>query len=226
MEKILIIDDVLDLLETLSLALEQEGYEVRTAETGGEAMACIRTDTPDLILLDVMLEDISGIDLAARLKGNPETAHIPIIMLTARDTEADIIVGLKMGADDYITKPFSTAVLLARIETILRRAKLTSGGMREILSAGDVKVHLNKRSVRAGGKEIDLTEGEYNILVALMEAGGAVLSREDLKECLGERAKGEKERIVDVHIAAARKKLGEHKDIIKTVHGRGYRIVF
>ena len=224
-KRILIVDDEADLLEVLSMNLESEGFTVFTAGSGAEALASVRTDRPDLVLLDVMLGDTSGITIAGKLKNTPETADIPIIMLTAKDSETDMVVGLSVGADDYITKPFSTAVLVARIEAVLRRTVARPSGLREVLSAGDVKVITASRQVKAAGVDVDLTGGEYGILVALIEAGGDVVSREQLKVLLGEKASGEQERIVDVHVAALRKKLGDSRGIIKTVHGHGYRIV-
>ena len=173
--------------------------------------------------IDIMLDDISGIKLAARIKNTPETAQIPIIMLTAKDTETDVIVGLSVGADDYVTKPFSTAVLQARIETVLRRANPENDQLPDILSAGDIRILPASQEVRVEGQPIDLTAAEYNILVALVEADGKILSREQLKAASG-AGKGEKERIVDVHIASLRKKLGPARTTIKTVQGRGYRI--
>ena len=217
--KILIVDDEKDLLEMLSMNLSTAGYVVRTAASGAEAMSVIRTDRPDLILLDVMLGDISGVKLAGKLKNTPETAGIPIIMLTARDSETDVIVGLSMGADDYVTKPFSTAVLVARIEAVLRRGSAES----DILTAGPVRIVPASRQVLVEGKAVELTGGEYNILQALVEAGGSILSRDELKGISG-AGRGDSERIVDVHIAALRKKLGPAKGIVKTIHGRGYRI--
>jgi len=221
--KILIVDDEKDLLEMLSMNLSAAGYVVRTAGGGAEAMSIIRTDRPDLVLLDVMMEDISGIKLVGKLKNTPETADIPVIMLTARDSETDMIVGLSMGADDYVTKPFSTAVLVARIEAVLRRGAAATDSLREIIAVGPVRIIPASREVLVDGVPVDLTGGEYNILLALVEAGGSVLSRAELKVASGaERA--DSERIVDVHIAALRKKLGPAKGIIKTVHGQGYRI--
>ncbi|MBE0534114.1 MAG: response regulator transcription factor [Phycisphaerae bacterium] len=220
---ILAVDDQKDLLELLSMNLGAAGFVVRTAASGAEAMSVIRANRPDLILLDVMLGDISGVQLAAKLKNSPETAGIPIVMLTAKDSETDVVVGLTVGADDYVTKPFSTAVLVARIEAVLRRPDLRGGEISGVLAAGPVRIVPESCEVLVEGQAVELTEGEYNILVALVEAGGKVLARAELKELSG-AGKGEKERVVDVHIASLRKKLGAGKDIIKTVHGRGYRL--
>lgn len=222
--KILIVDDEKDLLELLSMNLGAAGFIVTTAEDAAQALAAVRTNRPDLILLDIMLPDTSGIKLTGKLKNTPETANIPIILLTAKDKETDVIVGLSVGADDYVTKPFSTSVLVARIEAVLRRAYPADEDVREILAAGPVIILPSAREVRVHGQPVELTGGEYGILVALIEAGGSILSRAQLKTALGEEAKGEKDRIIDVHIASLRKKLGPARTIIKTVHSRGYRI--
>lgn len=221
--KILIVDDEKDLLELLGMNLAVEGYIVRTAESGAEALSSIRTDRPDLVLLDVMLGDISGIKLAGKLKNSPETAGIPIIMLTAKDSETDVIVGLSVGADDYVTKPFSTAVLVARIEAVLRRFNPEWDTLREILSVGPVRILPESQEVLIEGKSVELTAVEYKILLALIEAGGKILTREELKELSG-ASQSEKDRIVDVHVASLRKKLGAARNVIKTVHRQGYRI--
>lgn len=222
--KILIVDDEKDLLELLSMNLGAEGFIITTAEDAAQALAAIRTNRPDLILLDIMLPDTSGIKLTGKLKNTPETANIPIILLTAKDKETDVIVGLSVGADDYVTKPFSNSVLVARIEAVLRRTYPADEDVREILAAGPVIILPSAREVRVHGQPVELTGGEYGILVALIEAGGSILSRAQLKAALGEEAKGEKARIIDVHIASLRKKLGPARTIIKTVHSRGYRI--
>jgi DNA-binding response OmpR family regulator len=222
--RILIIDDEKDLLDLLSINLSAAGYTVRTAQSGAEAISALRRDPPpDLILLDIMLDDISGIKLAGKLKNTPASATIPIIMLTAKDTETDVIVGLSVGADDYITKPFSTAVLQARIDAVLRRANPDNDRIRDVLAAGDIRIFPESQEVRVEGKPVDITAAEYNILLALVEADGAILSRDELKTASG-AGKGEKERIIDVHIASLRKKLGPARHTIKTVQGSGYRI--
>lgn len=223
--KILVVDDETDLLELLDMNLSQEGFIVRTAASGADAMAMVRADKPELILMDIMLGDVSGIQLTSKMKTDPETADIPIILLTAKDKDTDVVVGLSVGADDYITKPFSTPVLVARIEALLRRAQTTKNIDSQTLSIGPVKIVPSAREVIANGKSVDLTSGEYEILMALVKAGGSILTRKQLKEELGESAKGQRTRIVDVHVASIRKKLGLAKNIIKTVYARGYRIV-
>ena len=223
--KILVVDDQKDLLELLRMALEQEGYLVQTAASGNEAMAMVEAEKPDLILLDIILGDISGIKLTTKLKHEADTSHIPIILLTAKDSETDIIVGLSVGADDYITKPFSTKVLLARIDALLRRAYPAPSEVKEILQAGPVRVFPSRRQAFAEGEPVDLTPGEFAILLSLLKAAGDILSRDQLLEELGSVDQSSNQRIVDVHVAAMRKKLGNARKIIKTVHGKGYRIV-
>ena len=222
--RILIVDDEPDVLELLSLDLSKEGYIIQQAQSGAEAITSINTTRPDLVLLDIMLPDMSGVQLTGKLKNTPETADIPIILLTAKDSDTDMVVGLSVGADDYVTKPFSPAVLVARIEAVLRRMQPGPDEAREVFSAGPVKIIPVNRQVFVEGRSVELTGGEYSILLALAKGGGAVLSRGDLKSVLGDGAHGESERIVDVHVAALRKKLGGSRRIIKTVHGQGYRL--
>jgi len=223
---VLVVDDQQDLLDLLRMSLEQHGYQVRTALCGQDALRQIEKEPPGLILLDILLGDISGIQLTARLKNSEKTAAIPVILLTAKDTETDIIVGLSVGADDYITKPFSMQVLLARMEAVLRRAKPAPSGVQEILTAGSVRVFPAGRQVFVEGKPVDLTPAEFHILTELIRSEGAVRSRAELLKAAGPSQSGENERIVDVHIASLRKKLGTARNLIKTIHGQGYRISF
>lgn len=222
---VLIVDDQRDLLDLLDMALSQEGYRVRTAASGTEAMDMIAAEKPDLILLDIILGDMSGIKITTKLKNDTETSHIPIILLTAKDSETDIIVGLSVGADDYITKPFSTKVLLARMEAVLRRAYPENTEVKDLLQVGAVRIFPSRRQVFADGAAVELTPAEFNILLSLIKAGGDVLAREALYTSLGTAEGDYNERIIDVHVAALRKKLGKSRSIIKTVHGKGYRII-
>ncbi len=225
-KNVLVVDDQKDLLELLSMVLSQEGYTVRTAGSGAEAIEALAAEKPDLILLDILLGDTTGIKLTTRWKNDAETAHIPIILLTAKDGETDIIVGLSVGADDYITKPFSTRILLARIEAVLRRTYPEPSAVREILSAGPVKLFPAGRQAFVEGAPIDLTGAEFNILQALIKADGRILSREHLHGMMApDAAENGNARVVDVHIAALRKKLGKARTILKTVHGKGYKAV-
>jgi len=219
--KILLVDDEPDVREPLRFNLEKEGYTVTTAATAAEAMASVKKASPDLLLLDVMLPDMAGTKLANQLKNNPATAVIPIILLTGKDKESDIVVGLSMGADDYVTKPFSTTVLIARIEAQLRR--ITAGRREDdTLTAGSVKIIPASQQVFVDSAPVELTLAEFKILRALVRANGTILSREKLMDEFS-RDSSVTERNIDVHIAALRKKLGTARSLIKTVHRLGYR---
>ncbi len=221
--KILVVDDEKDLLELLSMNLVAQSFVVNTAQTGADALASVSKDRPDLILLDIVLPDISGIELTGKLKNSPGTANIPIILLTAKDSETDVVVGLTVGADDYITKPFSTKVLLARIEALLRRND-PEGAASQNLSAGPVTIVPEHMQVYVSDKPVDLTAAQYDILMALITAAGRVLSREELGDVLGQSDGERNLRVVDVHIGALRKKLGPDADIVRTVQNKGYSI--
>ncbi len=221
--KILVVDDEKDLLELLSMNLGAEGFLVSTAGSGADALTAVNSDPPDLILLDIILPDISGIKLTGKLKNSPATANIPIILLTAKDAETDVVVGLSVGADDYVTKPFSTKVLLARIEAQLRRAD-SRGVESEMLFAGPIKIVPDHRQVYVRDKPVELTAVEFDILLALITAAGRVLSRAELTDVLGQSAGERNMRIVTVHIAALRKKLGSAAKTVRTVQSKGYSI--
>jgi DNA-binding response OmpR family regulator len=224
--KILIVDDQRDLLDLLSMSLTPEGYQVRTALNAAEALSAIKLRKPDLILLDILLPDISGVRLTTQLKNDAETAGIPIILLTAKDSETDIIVGLSVGADDYITKPFSIKVLLARMEAVLRRAYPQGKEVKQVISFGLVRIFPAARQVFVEGQPVELTGAEFHILMALINANGSVLSRDELGKTLQNTPEaGGNERVVDVHVAALRKKLGKARNFVKTIHGQGYRAV-
>jgi DNA-binding response OmpR family regulator len=224
--KILIVDDQQDLLELLTMSLTPEGYQVRTALNAAEALSAIKLQKPDLILLDILLPDISGVRLTTQLKNDAETANIPVILLTAKDSETDIIVGLSVGADDYITKPFSIKVLLARMEVVLRRAYPQTKDVKQVISSGLVRIFPAARQVFVEGQPVELTGAEFHILMALINANGTVLSRDELGKTLQNTPEaGGSERVVDVHVAALRKKLGKARNFVKTIHGQGYRAV-
>lgn len=223
-KKILAVDDELELLSLLEMSLTDAGYVVRTAANAAEAMAGIRKEKPDLIVLDIMLPDVSGMKLTGQLKNTAATADIPIILLTAKDTERDMLVGFELGADDYITKPFSMAVLIARIEAVLRRAVELAQGSEEVLTAGPIRIMPASRRVFAGQRSVELTPAEFTILEALIRARPAVLSRQQLMAQIGSEQAESAERVINVHVSAIRRKLGSAKKVIKTVHAAGYRI--
>lgn len=221
--KLLVVDDQPDVLELLGMILTGEGYEVRSATSAQQAVNIITKSLPDLILLDVMLGETSGTTLLGRLKNSPSTARIPVIMLTAKDKDTDVVVALKLGADDYITKPYNSDVLLARIEAVLRRTYGHADDTTNYVTAGPIKLNPQTRQAWLDNGMLELTASEFNILSTLVAREPQPVTREELKQVLPAEETNPKPRIVDVHVAAIRKKLKKHSNLIKTVHGRGYR---
>ncbi len=220
---ILVVDDERDLAELLVYNFKRSGFEVTTAFNGKQALDLIAARAPDLILLDVMLPEISGTEVASRIRANPHTAHIPIIMLTAKGEEVDQIVGLTVGADDYVPKPFSMKVLIARVQALLRRSS-RSGAPSGLMQVGGVELNLDTHEVFSLGESVKLTLTEFRLLASLAQENGRVLSRQKLMS----RAMGPgvtvTERTIDVHMTAIRKKLVGCANLLKTVRGVGYRI--
>jgi two-component system phosphate regulon response regulator PhoB len=219
---VLIVDDEADLADLIAFNLAKAGYRTTIARDGRTALQRIADQVPDLLLLDLMLPEVSGTDIASRLRTNPATAKLPIIMLTAKADEVDQLVGLAVGADDYITKPFSMKVLLARIDALFRRAGETAPpepGLR----LGELHIDLDSHQVTAAAAPVHLTLTEFRLLATLVQAHGRVLSRRHLMA----RAMGPgvtvTERTIDVHMTAIRKKLGPCGHLIRTVRGVGYR---
>ncbi|HLO40173.1 MAG TPA: response regulator transcription factor [Phycisphaerales bacterium] len=221
---VLIVDDERDLVDLLTINLQKAGYQTSTALNGRQALAALEAAHPDLILLDLMLPEISGIEVARRVRTDPATAHIPIVMLTAKGTEGDQLAGLTMGADDYIAKPFSMRVLLARVEAVLRRTAKPDSAPRTF-SLGTIILNTDTHQATVDGAAVKLTLTEFRLLCALIQASGRILSRSALMQ----RAMGPgvtvTERTIDVHVTSIRKKLGPHAGKIKTVRGVGYRMV-
>lgn len=233
-KRILIVEDEADLADLLVYNLGRAGHETVVARDGRSGLAKVRELQPDLIVLDVMLPHLSGLEVAREIRTDPRIALTPIIMLTARTAEADQIGGLAAGADDYIAKPFSIKVLLARIDALLRRTKAGAGGAaegsgdRDVLSMGGVELDLATHEARAGGTPLKLTLTEFRLLAALMRAGGKTLSRYDLMERVMGPGVMVTARTIDVHVASLRKKLGAALEgaggMIRTVRGVGYRM--
>lgn len=221
---VLVVDDERDLLELLSYNLRRAGYDVLTASNGRTALDSIIETKPDLVVLDVMIPELSGTEVASRVRSNPLTASTPILMLTAKGSESDQVVGLAVGADDYMPKPFSMKVLLARVEALLRRAGRTTTEHKSLELAG-VRLDLETHEAFVHGELVKLTLTEYRILATLLLGQGRVLSRASLMS----KAMGPgvlvTERTIDVHVTAIRKKLGDQADLIKTVRGVGYRAI-
>ena len=219
MAKILVVDDEPSITKLVSAYLKPEGYEVYTVADGNAGLKAARIFKPDLIILDVMLPGLDGIELLSRLR---RESDVYVIMLTARTEETDKIVGLSVGADDYVTKPFSPRELVARVKAALRRIETGSGSDRSMLSFKHVRIDVSARQVSLDGDPIELTAIEFDLLKALAENRGRVLSREHLLENVwGGEYFGET-RVVDVHLGHVRQKLGRD-DLIVTVRGVGYR---
>ena len=220
--RVLIVEDEGPLAELLRYNFEAEGFQVSHAGTGEEAEILVREERPDLVVLDWMLPQASGIEICRRLRARPETRAIPIVMLTARGEEGDRIRGLATGADDYVVKPFSLPELMARVKAILRRA--APDRMSDVLQAGDITLDRLAHRVTRGLRDVPLGPTEYRLLEFLMESPGRVLSRAQLLDGVWGRDAYVDERTVDVHIGRLRKSLirGKEKDPIRTVRGSGY----
>ncbi len=219
---VLVVDDEPDLRELIEYNLIQSGHEVRTASDGLDAIECVQSHIPDLIVLDVMMPGLTGIQVAKRLRSEPQTSSIPIIMLTAKAEEAHELEGLDAGADDYITKPFSMPILMARIQTLARRTN-TDPNTTTRLTLGPITIDLNEHQVLVDSTPIHLTITEFRLLVALIQSKGKVLSRADLiSQAIGP-AVTVTPRTIDVHITSLRKKLGDHAELISTIRAVGYR---
>jgi len=219
---IAIVDDEPDILELISYHLKKERFEVREFRDGEGLLSFIETMLPDLVILDLMLPGMDGLEVCRVLRGNSRTSSVPIIMLTAKGSEADKVVGLELGADDYVVKPFSPRELVARVKAVLRRAKVEEKG--ESLVIGDLAIDTNRFEVRFKGRRIDLTPTEFRILAILAERPGWVFTRNQLLDELWQEDKVVLDRTIDVHIRHLREKLGEGGRLIKTVRGIGYKL--
>lgn len=221
--KILLVEDERDLLELLKYNLDREGYEVLTAETGEDGLKLVRSAAPDLILLDLMLPSMDGLEVCRSLKTKADTADIPVIMLTAKGEEIDIVRGLELGADDYITKPFSPRILMARVKAVLRRAD-AEGRDRTVIEAGDVRIDIERHEVTAEGETVELTATEFKLLTLLLSRPARVFTRQQIIDSLHEGFAAVTDRSVDVQVVALRRKLGTVSgQRIETVRGVGYR---
>jgi len=219
---VLVIDDEPELLRLLDYNLTKAGYLAISARDGPSGLALARRHAPDLVILDILMPGMDGLEVCKALRGDPATAGIPILILTAKAEEADRVLGLELGADDYVCKPFGVRELLARVKALLRRG--VGSPAPEVLAAGRLVVDQGRRQVTVGDQEIPLTATEFNILRVLVERRGRVLTRQDLLE----RARGEdataSDRTIDVHVSSLRRKLGREGRRIQTVRGVGYRL--
>lgn len=222
-ETILVVDDEEDILNLVEYNLEKSGFRVHCAATGGDAVKSARETRPDLILLDLMLPGLDGFEVCSVLKNDTKTREIPIVMLTAKGEEGDIVRGLQSGADDYITKPFSPAVLVARVRAVLRRSKETAD-VSATLRVHDILIHPGRREVTVQGEPVDLTNTEFRVLHCLARRPGWVYTRSQIVDAVRGDGYPVTDRAVDVQIVGLRKKLGVCGHCVETVRGVGYRI--
>jgi two-component system phosphate regulon response regulator PhoB len=222
-EKILAIEDEEDILEVITYNLEREGYRVAGCTDGDAGLSRIRRESPDLILLDLMLPGTDGVEICRRLKSDPTTEGIPVIMVTAKGEESDVVLGLGVGADDYVVKPFSPKELVARVRAVLRRSPLRDEGVSQRLVLGDVVIDSSRHEVRVGDEALVLTATEFRLLHFLASHPGRVFTRDHLLPRVVGNDAVVVDRNIDVHIRSIRKKLGSRRDLIETIRGVGYR---
>jgi two-component system phosphate regulon response regulator PhoB len=222
-EKILAIDDEEDILELVRYNLSREGFQVICASTGEEALKIAQDEGPELIVLDLMLPGIDGLEVMKRLKAAPPTQSIPVVMLTAKGEEADIVTGLELGADDYVTKPFSPRILSARVKAVLRRKTPEKDEGEKVIRVHDIEINPGRRQVSVDRKTIDLTFTEFEILNYLARRPGWVFTRSQIMDFIRGEDYFVTDRSVDVQIVGLRKKLGPAGSCIETVRGVGYR---
>jgi len=220
---ILVVDDEPDLVELIAYNLEQRGHRVLCAFDGAQGLELAKSRLPDLVVLDVMMPKVNGVEVARRLRSQSETGSMPIIMLTAKSEESDELEGLGVGADDYITKPFSMQVLIARIDSLVRRSSTTDSAHTPVLTLGAVSIDLDQHEVTVDGRPISLTITEFRLLCSLVSNQGRVLSRPALISSAIGPGVSVTERTIDVHVTAVRKKISPHSSMISTIRGVGYR---
>jgi two-component system, OmpR family, alkaline phosphatase synthesis response regulator PhoP len=222
-EKILVVEDESDIRELVAYNLVKQGYRVIPSETGEDGLRLVRSETPDLIVLDLMLPGVDGLEVCRTLKRDPDTASIPLVMLTAKGEEADIVTGLELGADDYLTKPFSPRVLIARIRAVLRRKSDEPLDEQEELRIHDLTIHPGRHEVLVNGTAVPLTATEFRVLYVLAQRPGWVFTRYQIANSVHGGDYIVTDRSVDVQIVGLRKKLGEAAEYIETIRGVGYR---
>ena len=223
-EHILIVEDEDDISELLEYNLQRQDYDAHCVGTGEEGLSEARDGLPDLVILDLMLPGLSGLEVCRRLKDDPETAGIPVIMLTAKGEEEDVIAGFDAGADDYVTKPFRPKVLLARVQAVLRRGAARRVREDDELEIADVTIHPGRHEVRVGAAQVDLTRTEFRILQFLASRPGWVFTRSQIVRAVHGDDYPVTGRSVDVQVAALRRKLGDKGEMIQTVRGVGYKM--
>ncbi|HUU27639.1 MAG TPA: response regulator [archaeon] len=222
-EKIFVVEDDENIQELLRYNLSREGYQVEKFTSGEEVLLAVRSRLPDLVILDLMLPGVDGLEVGKRLRENPKTRHVPIVMLTAKGEEADIVTGLELGADDYITKPFSLRVLIARIRAVLRKKAAALEGEKPVIRAGGLVIDSGRYVVHMEDQPVELTSSEFKLLNFLARRPGWVFTRRQIVGEVHGTDYPVTDRSVDVAIVGLRKKLGKAGDYIETVRGAGYR---
>jgi len=223
-KQILVVEDEEDILELVSFNLKKEGYKVKGVTSGEEALQEVRREVPNLIILDLMLPGVNGFDVCKSLRNDYRTKTIPVIMLTAKSEEADIVIGLELGADDYLTKPFSPRELIARVRAILRRSEARVSEHEALLKVHDIEINVKRHEVLISGNSINLTSTEFRILILLADRPGWVFTRDQIVGAVHEQEYAVTDRSVDVMIVGLRRKLGTSGQFIETVRGVGYRL--
>jgi len=220
----LIVEDERDMADLVATRLRREGYLVDVAHDGLDGLQRVRAQPPDLALVDIMLPKMSGTDLVMEVRQDPRTASVPVVLMTARGEESDVVVGLSLGADDYVTKPFSMAVLVARVAAVLRRSAVLRDTGKGPIQAGPIRLDPQRHLVEVHGRPVSLTRTEFRLLEALVVARGRALTRNQLiDQAMGLHAIVT-DRTIDVHLTALRRKLGDARSCILTVRGIGYRL--
>jgi two-component system, OmpR family, phosphate regulon response regulator PhoB len=224
-EHILVVDDEPDISALVAYHLAREGYRVRTATTGTEGLEAIELERPDLVVLDLMLPEMSGLELLQELRSRPELEALPVILLTARKEESDRVAGLRLGADDYVSKPFSPQELVLRVGAVLRRVQQSppAAGRGRLLRAGPIAIDTGAAQAEVSGRPLNLTPTEYRLLVTLVERRGRVQSRRQLLEAVWDTTADITTRTVDMHVQRLRGKLEGAADWLETIRGFGYR---
>lgn len=221
---ILVVDDEEDILELIRYNLEKEGYKPSCVASGEAAIQSARSELPDLIILDLMLPGIDGLDVCRVLKNDPKTKHIMIIMLSAKGEEADVVTGLELGADDYVTKPFSPRVLLARVKNALRKQRASARAESDaVIKVETLVIDTKRHEVTISGESVDLTHTEFKLLLFLVQQPGWVFTRDQIVDSIHGKDYPVTDRSIDVQVVGLRKKLGELGKYIETVRGVGYR---
>lgn len=223
-ERILVVEDEPEIQELVGYHLTREGYRVTCTASGEQALAAVRRDPPDLILLDLMLPGVDGLEVCQRLKADPSTRCVPVVILTAKSEEADMVSGLELGADDYLPKPFSPRVLVARIRAVLRRARRESPEALQAIDIDGLHIHAGRHEVLVEGEPVRLTPTEFRVLQVLASRPGWVFTRPQIADAIHEGDSLVTDRSIDVQIVGLRRKLGAMGSRIETVRGVGYRL--